>query len=196
MKTAGMQPYVFLDKAVLIADQPFNVDPARIRFAAGWTLALDRLHSAGFAFATVSNESGVAFGYYDEHALEVVRRYIASRFAPRGFELAGFLYCPHHPVGLVPRYTVDCDCHHPKPGLLRRADSELGADLPRSWLIGDSADDVLAARNASCRALVVDSGSESELFVGRRQTHPYRVAPDLCTAADLIVGELQTEAAA
>ncbi|HEY7566692.1 MAG TPA: HAD-IIIA family hydrolase [Gemmatimonadaceae bacterium] len=191
-----MEPFVFLDKAVLLSDQPFNVDPARIRLAAGWTLALDRLHGAGFSLATISNESGMAFGYYDEHALEVVQRHIASRFATRGFELAGFLYCPHHPVGSVARFTKDCDCHLPKPGLLRRAATELGADLQRSWLIGDSADDMLAARHASCRGLVVDSGSENELFVGRRQTHTYHVAPDLCTAADLIIGELQTEVAA
>jgi histidinol phosphatase-like enzyme len=91
---------------------------------------------------------------------------------------------------------MECDCHLPKAGLLRRAASELGADLQRSWLIGDSADDMLAARHASCRGLVVDSGSENELFVGRRQAHTYHVAPDLCTAADLIIGELQTEAAA
>ena len=191
-----MQPFVFLDKAVLLADQPFTVDPARLRFASGWTLALDRLHSAGYGLATISNESGIAFGYYDEHALEVVQRHVASRFAARGFELAGFLYCPHHPDGSIARYTVDCDCHLPKPGLLRRAAAELGADLQRSWLIGDSADDMLAARHASVRGLVVDSGSESELFVGQRQTHSYHVAPDLCTAVDLIIDEMQTEAAA
>lgn len=191
-----MQPFVFLDKSVLLADQPFNVDPARIRFAAGWTLALDRLHSAGYALATISNESGIAFGYYDERALEIVQRYIASRFATRGFALTGFLFCPHHPIGSVPKYTQDCDCHLPKPGLLRRAAAELGADLKRSWLIGDSADDMLAARQAGCQGLIVDSGSEIELFVGRRQAHTYHVAPDLCGAADLIIEELQTEAAA
>lgn len=191
-----MQPFAFLDKAVLLTEQPFNVDPARIRFAPGWTLALDRLHSAGFGLATVSNESGIAFGYYDEHCLEAVQRHIASRFATRGYELSGFLYCPHHRVGSVARYSVDCDCHLPKPGLLRRAATELGADLKRSWLIGNSADDMLAARHAGCQGLVVDSGSENELFVGRRQAHGYHVAPDLCTAADLIIGESQTEAAA
>ncbi|MGH7713671.1 MAG: D-glycero-alpha-D-manno-heptose-1,7-bisphosphate 7-phosphatase [Gemmatimonadaceae bacterium] len=192
----GARPFVFLDKSALLLDQPFNVDPARLRFAAGWSLAAERLYQAGFSLAVVSNESGIAFGYYDEHALDVLHRHVAARFASRALELAGFLYCPHHPEGTVARYVRNCDCHLPQPGLLRRAAIEMDADLRRSWLVGHSADDVLAARNADCRAMLVDSGHEPELLVARRQAQPYEVAPDLITAADLITAGQHAEAAA
>jgi len=193
----GTRPFVFLDKAgVLLTNQPLNVDPARLRFASGWTLGVERLFRSGFGLAVVSNESGIALGYYDEHALEVVHRHVAARFASRGIELDGFLYCPHHPEGTVAPYARACDCHLPQPGLFWRAATELGADLRRSWLIGDSADDVTAARNAGCRAILVDSGHEPELLAAHRLAQSHQVAPDLCTAADLIIDELHTEAAA
>lgn len=192
----GTRPFVFLDKAVLLAGLALNVDPARLRLASGWTLALERLFRAGFGLAVVANESGIALGYYNEHALDVMHRHVGARFASRGLELAGFLYCPHHPQGTVAPYARACGCHLPQPGLFWRAATELGADLGRSWLIGDSADDVVAARNATCRAILVDSGHEPELLAAHRLAQHYHVAPDLCTAADLIIDELQAEAAA
>jgi len=192
----GTRPFVLLNKPVLVSGPPFSVDPARLRFATGWTNALERLYHAGFGLASLSNESGIAFGYYDEHALEIVHRHVQARLASRGIELAGFLYCPHHPIGTVARYARNCDCHLPKPGLLRRAATELDADLRRSWMISSSADDIVAARHASCRAMLVDSGHEPELLVVRRQAQPYQVAPDLITAANAIIEEMHAEAAA
>ena len=192
----GSRPIVFLDKYVLLAGQPFNMDPARLRFASGWTIGLERLFRAGLGLAVVSNESGIALGYYGEHALDVVHRHVAARFASRGLEVAGFLYCPHHPEGTVPEYTRKCDCHLPQPGLFWRAAKELDADLSHSWFIGDSPDDVTAARKASCRVVLVDSGHEPELLAARRQLQTYPLAPDLCAAADLIIEGMVAEAAA
>jgi hypothetical protein len=73
---------------------------------------------------------------------------------------------------------------------------ELDADLHRSWVIGPSADDLVAAEHAGCRAMIVDSGHEPELLVARRPAQPYQVAPDLITAAGLIIEEVHAEAAA
>ncbi|MGQ0643315.1 MAG: HAD hydrolase-like protein [Gemmatimonadaceae bacterium] len=196
MTPNGSRPFIFFNKPALLSGPPFNVDPTRVRFAAGWTLGVERLYHGGFALAIISNESGIAFGYYDNHTLEILHRHVAARFASRALELSAFLYCAHHPDGTVARYARSCDCHLPQPGLLTRAATELGADLQHSWLIGSSADDVLAARNARCRAMLVDSGHEPELLVARRLAQPHRVAPDLITAAGLIVDEAHAEAAA
>jgi histidinol-phosphate phosphatase family protein len=190
------RPFAFINKPALLSGPPYNIDPARLRYAAGWTLGLERLYQAGFALAIVANESGVAFGYHDEHALDVLQRHVAARFASRGIELTAYLYCPHHPSGTVTRYARACDCHLPQAGLSNRAASEFAADLRRSWLIGATADDVVAARNAGCRAIVVDSGHEPELLVARRPAQPYELAPDLITAADLILEQAHAEAAA
>jgi len=190
------RPFVFINKPALISGPPFNVDPTRVRFAPGWTLGVERLSEAGFGLTLVSNESGIAFGYYDNHTLEILHRHVAARFAGRGLELSAFLYCPHHPDGTVSRYARTCDCHLPQPGLFIRAAAELEADLRRSWIIGSSADDLVAARNAGCRAIIVDSGHEPELLVTRRPAQSQRVAPDLITAAGLIIDESHAEAAA
>jgi D-glycero-D-manno-heptose 1,7-bisphosphate phosphatase len=194
--STATRPFVFLDKTVLLTNPPLNVDPARLRFAPGWTLAMERLYQAGFSIAVISNESGIALGFHDEHALDVIHRHVAARFASRGLEVSGFLYCPHHPSGTVASYTAACDCRLPRPGLLQRAARDLGADLRHSWLIGRSTDDVLAARDAGCRAVLVDSGHEPQLLAVRQLPLSYDVAPDLCAAADLILDERRTEAAA
>ncbi|MGQ0538308.1 MAG: D-glycero-alpha-D-manno-heptose-1,7-bisphosphate 7-phosphatase [Gemmatimonadaceae bacterium] len=191
----GLRPFVLIDKTVLLGDQPLNVDPARLRYAPGWSLAIERLNRAGFGFAVVGNEGGVALGLFDVHALEVVHRHLESRFASRGLELAGVLFCPHHPEGTVAAYAQACDCRIPAAGLFARAATELGAQLQRSWFIGDSVDDVTAARRAGCRVIVVDSGQESEL-VWQARPRSYQVAPDLCAAADLIMQEHYADVAA
>lgn len=190
------RPFIFLEKTALLLDQPLNVDPARLRFAAGWTLAMERLCQAGFALAVMSNESGLAFGYYDERALEALQRQVATRFTSRGLALAGFLYCPHHPQGTVAQFAQLCDCRFRGSGLFKRAANELGADLARSWLIAISPDALHAARSVGCRTILVDSGHEPELLVPRRHAQPYDVAPDLSTAAALAIAEHHADAAA
>lgn len=190
------EPFVFLEKGALLQDQPLNMDPARLRFASGWMIALERLHQAGFSIAIVSNESGLALGFYDERALEAVQRQVAVRFMSRGIGLAGFLYCPHHVDGTVAQFAKACECRLPRPDLFRRAGQELRADLRRSWLIGSAMDAIKAARSAGCRTIVVDSGQESEFLVSRRQASSQHVAPDLSAAAALIIAEHHAEAAA
>lgn len=190
------RPFVFLEKGALLQEQPLNIDPARLRFASGWMMGVEHLHQAGFAIAIVSNESGLAFGFHDERALEAVQRQVAARFTSRGIELAGFLYCPHHPAGTVAAFTEACECRLPRPELFRRAAKELHADLRRSWLIGSTMDAIAAARSAGCRAILVDSGQEPELLAPRRQAQLHQVAPDLSTAAALLIDEHHAEVAA
>jgi histidinol-phosphate phosphatase family protein len=159
-------------------------------------IGVEQLHRAGFAIAIVSNESGLAFGFHDEHALEAIQRQVAARFTGRGIEIADFLYCPHHQEGTVARFKQPCDCRLPRAGLFSRAAQELGADLGRSWLIGTTIDATAAAHAAGCRAILVDSGQESELLLSRRQPQPYQVAPDISAAAALLIEEHHAEAAA
>lgn len=177
---------VLLDKdGTLVEDVPYNVDPGRIRLAAGAADALPRLHAAGYGLIVVTNQSGVARGYFAEAALEVVERCLRELLAEVGVPLAGFYYCPHHPDGSDPTYAVVCECRKPEPGLIARAADDLGIDLARSWFVGDILNDVEAGRRAGCKTILVDNGSETEWVLNMWRRPDYVVA-DLAEAARAI----------
>src|SRR5262245_36427310 len=93
---------VFLDKdGTLIEDVPYNVDPGQIRLTPGAATGLRLLHERGFRLLIISNQSGVARGYFPEQALAAVEERLRELLAEVGVPLAGFYYCPHHPQGVV-----------------------------------------------------------------------------------------------
>ena len=187
-------PAVFLDKdGTLVEDVPYNVDPGRIRLAPGAAEGLRLLHRAGYRLFVVSNQSGVARGYFPERALTAVAERLRHLLAGCAVPLAGFYYCPHHPAGAVEEHAVVCACRKPAPGLLLRAAREHGVDLARSWLVGDILDDVEAGRRAGCRTILVDNGHETE-WVLRPERVPHRIASDLLDAARLIADYGRREA--
>ena len=183
---------VFLDKdGTLIVDVPYNVDPALIELAPGAVAGLTQLHTSGYRLVVITNQSGVARGRFAVEALRPVEDRLRAMLAEFGVPLAGFAFCPHHPEGSVPAYSVTCDCRKPAPGLLIRAAAELGIDLARSWFVGDILNDVEAGRRAGCRTVLLDVGHETEWLLGPDRT-PDRLAADLLEAATLI---LQADAA-
>jgi D-glycero-D-manno-heptose 1,7-bisphosphate phosphatase len=180
-------PAIFLDKdGTLVENVPFNVDPDRVRLADGAADALVRLQAAGFRFAVISNQPGVALGLFPERALDTVAVRLRALLGVAGVQLLGFFYCPHHPDGRVARYRTSCRCRKPAPGLVRRAAGRLGADLERSWVVGDILDDVEAGRRAGCRTVLLDGGGESEWAMSAERT-PHFVARSFREVADLIL---------
>jgi D,D-heptose 1,7-bisphosphate phosphatase len=135
----------------------------------------------------VSNQSGVARGYFDEAAIGPVEARLRALLDAAGVPLAGLYYCPHHPEGPVARYATACACRKPAPGLLLHAAREHGVDLARSWMIGDILHDVEAGRRAGCRTVLLDVGNETEWDVVPSRL-PDVVAGNLLDAARLIVG--------
>ena len=179
-------PAVFLDKdGTLVENLPYNVDPARIRLMPGAAEGLRRLHAAGYALIVISNQSGVARGFFPEAALVGVESELRSLLAEEGVPLAGFYYCPHLPGGDVPAYAIACPCRKPRPGLIVRAAQEQRLDLPRSWVAGDILDDVEAGRRAGCRTILIDNGNETEWARGPER-RPDFLAADLTRAAGII----------
>jgi histidinol-phosphate phosphatase family protein len=115
-------PAVFLDKdGTLVEDVPYCADPERMKLLPGAGPALRSLHEAGWRLAVVTNQSGVARGLFPESALAAVEARLREVLAAEGVPLAAFLYCPHHPDGVVPAYAVHCDCRKPEPGLILAA---------------------------------------------------------------------------
>ncbi|MCA1684634.1 MAG: HAD family hydrolase [Planctomycetia bacterium] len=183
----GAARAAFLDKdGTLVDDLPYNVDPAKVRLAAGAAEGLRRLHEAGYALFVVTNQSGVARGMFHESSLAAVEDRLRGLIAEAGAELAGFFYCPHHPEGVVSPYARDCDCRKPSPGMIVRAARERGVDLARSWMVGDILDDIEAGRRAGCRTVLIDNGNETE-WVLTPDRRPHYLAADLTEAARRVV---------
>jgi len=177
---------VFLDKdGTLIENVRYNVEPLQVRFTANAIDGVRRLHELGFLLIVVSNQPGVAFGYFDEAALDALGRYLKAMLAAHGVALAGVYCCPHHPQGSVPRYANHCDCRKPAAGLLHRAAAAHGIDLAQSWLIGDILDDVEAGARAGCRTILLDNGNETEWRAGEFR-RPDFVVSNVAQAAERI----------
>jgi D-glycero-D-manno-heptose 1,7-bisphosphate phosphatase len=192
-KRAG-RPVVFIDKdGTLIEDLPYNVDPARVRFAPGAREAVRLLGGAGLDLVIVTNQSGVARGYFDEADLAHLGEHLEREVAALGGRLAGFYACPHLPEGTVEAFALECACRKPAPGLIHQAAAEIGADPGRSWFIGDTWMDVAAGAAAGCRTILV--GPEYR----DRPGHPPGVVadaavPDLLAAAYVILAALDDDA--
>ena len=177
---------IFLDKDGTIVDNvPYNVDPARISLAAGVVEGLRLLHLRGYRLVVISNQSGVAQGYFTEEALAQAADHLRSLLHAFGVPLAGFYYCPHHPDGRIEQYKIRCACRKPEPGLLLRAAAEHNANLAQSWFIGDTLSDVEAGRKAGCRTILIDNGNEAEWKLSRARM-PHHTTLDLAQAARLI----------
>jgi histidinol-phosphate phosphatase family protein len=183
----GLRAAIFLDKdGTLIEDVPYNVDPNLIRLTDGALDGLRALHEAGYLLIVVSNQSGIARGYFEEQALGAAEKRVRGLLSAGGVPLAGFYYCPHHPDGCVDPYSVECECRKPAPGLVTRAARDLGVDVGRSWMIGDILHDVEAGRRAGCRTILLDVGHETEWELTRSRIPDFTV-PSLDAAARLII---------
>ncbi|NJO49830.1 MAG: HAD-IIIA family hydrolase [Leptolyngbyaceae cyanobacterium RM2_2_4] len=177
---------VFLDKdGTLVEDVPYNVDPEQIRLTVGALEAVRSLHLTDYQLFIITNQSGVARGYFPETALITVEQHLRELFQSVGVPLAGFYYCPHHPDGSVTHYATHCNCRKPQPGLLLRAASQHQIDLNQSWFIGDILHDIQAGRQAGCRTILLDNGNETEWQLSPQRL-PHHTVNNLIEAANVI----------
>jgi D-glycero-D-manno-heptose 1,7-bisphosphate phosphatase len=181
------RPAVFFDtEGTLTEVQVRKSDPtsAALVFGAGeWLTALG---DAGYALVVVSSMPGIAFKLFDEDAAARGLALLAAQVRDAGARLTDALYCPHHPSALVARYRVECTCRKPAPGLLLRAAQLHDLDLARSWVVGDTLDDVEAGRRVGAHTVLIDNGGEVEWREGA-QRRPHYTVRDLGEAARAIL---------
>lgn len=174
---------IFIDKdGTLIEDVPYNVSPELIRLSWKAGPALQLFQMLGYSLFVVTNQPGIAKGFFTEQSMKMVHERLDELLAQYDVRLDGFYYCPHSPDGLVTRYATVCDCRKPMPGMLERAAREHDIDLDQSWMIGDILNDVEAGRRAGCNTVLIDNGNETE-WVMSEMRKPHLVAPDLYSAA-------------
>lgn len=154
------------DKAVFFdRDGVLNVDVAylykieALRWVEGAREAAAYLTDLGYKLFIVTNQSGIARGYYTVEQMQELHSYMQQEIAAAGGKIEKIYYCPHHKEGVVPAYSCDCDCRKPKPGMLLQAFAEYDIDKAQSFLIGDGQRDVQAAEAAGIRGYLFKGGN-------------------------------------
>lgn len=181
-----MQKAIFIDKdGTLIKDVPYNVDPDLINLEKDCIEGLQRFKMLGYKLIIISNQSGVARGYFEESALKNVESKIKDLLTEHGISLNGFYYCPHHPEGTVTRYKKVCDCRKPNPGMILRAARENKIDLSHSFMIGDILNDIEAGKRAGCKTILIDNGNETE-WIMNAYNHPDFTVKNINEAASKV----------
>lgn len=163
LSTAGPQgrrKAAFVNRdGVIIADSGFLYRVEELEFLPGAIEGLQRLQAAGYLLVVITNQSGIARGFYTEDEYRRFTAAMQQRLSAAGVQLSAVEFCPHLPDAQIARYRVNCDCRKPRPGMLERAAAELNIDLAASILIGDRATDIQAGRSAGVgRCWLVRSG--------------------------------------
>ena len=154
----GKRPAAFLDRdGVLNVDHGFTHKPDQLEWIKGAPEAVQLLNEAGYIVLVITNQSGVARGFYDEAAIHKFHTHLQDALREQGAHIDAFYYCPHHPDGTVKRLAVHCRCRKPNPGMLEQAAREWPIDLSRSFLIGDKDADMSAAAAFHIRGIKFDS---------------------------------------
>lgn len=152
-------PAVFLDRDGTIIDEVGYLDrPERVSLYPFSIAAIRALNRAGFRVVMVTNQSGIARGFFSEVTVQAVHAHIADLLAAGGAHLDAYYYCPHHPDGRVAPYAGACDCRKPSRGLVDRAVRELSIDPTQSYAVGDRWLDVKLGRNMGGRGILVRTG--------------------------------------
>ena len=179
MTTKASESAIFLDR-----DGTLNVDVGyldaveRLELIPGAVEAVRMFNRLNKKVIVVSNQSGVARGYFDEDRVREIHAALAQKFARAGAAIDAFYYCPHHPTFGKPPYLQDCDCRKPRPGMFVKAAREHNIDLTRSFMIGDKYSDVEAGKRLQMTSILVLTGSGKK-HVQRYKDDPTRIQPDI-----------------
>ena len=174
---------VFLDRdGTINVDPGYLGDPEKFHFLPGVVNALTRLREAGYLIFVISNQSGIARGFFRDEDLRKIHDKMTAALRAEGIALDGIYYCPHHPA-------EQCSCRKPSPALVLEASRSYDIDLRGSFFIGDRVSDIETGKNAGCSTILVLTGAgEEALRELPASRQPDHVARDLFVAVSWILG--------
>jgi D-glycero-D-manno-heptose 1,7-bisphosphate phosphatase len=179
----GVVNELVLDPRTGLPESPLRVED--VVLIPGAADALKRLAGAGWLLVGVSNQPAAAKGTVSVAQLEEVQARVVQLLGAEGASFDAFHMCLHHPDGVVPELSGDCECRKPAPGMLLEAARQLAIDLQASWMIGDTDSDVLAGGAAGCQTVLVKHRDSVHKRNG--MARPDAVVPDLDAGAALLL---------
>lgn len=186
-----MNKAVFLDRDGTVNEEVgYMSDLSNFRVIPGVGPAIRKLNEAGFKVVVVTNQSGVARGYFAESFVHEAHVLLLEMLKRDEARIDALYYCPHHPTAGNSRYTMNCVCRKPKTGLIENAVKEMGIDLTLSYMVGDKWSDIELGQRAGVHAVLVSTGYAADDPGNKRPAHipdPDFVAHSLREAADWII---------
>jgi D-glycero-D-manno-heptose 1,7-bisphosphate phosphatase len=182
---------VFLDRdGTINKEVGYLSNPGGLVLIDGSGGAVRRINEAGFLAVLVTNQSGIARGYFTEAVLETIHARLTAELEKTGARLDGIYVCPHHTEGTVASYTVDCGCRKPQTALVEKAARNLDIDLSASYMVGDHFKDIELARNSGMRSVLVLTGHGQEEWDAADEamrSRPDYVAVNLAAAVEWLL---------
>jgi D-glycero-D-manno-heptose 1,7-bisphosphate phosphatase len=157
---------VFLDRDdTVIRDPGYLSNPDGINILPGAAEAIRVLNESGIPSIIITNQSGIARGFFKEEILESIHKRLTTLLAGQGARIDAIYYCPHHPDGIRQEYRVACTCRKPEPGLLLKAAQDFGLDLKHCYLVGDKPIDVETIHKVGGKGILISTGKDMPLTV-------------------------------
>ncbi|NOY52865.1 MAG: HAD family hydrolase [Deltaproteobacteria bacterium] len=185
---------IFLDRDGTINEEVGYLDhPDRIVLLPGAARAIRRINENQLPAVVITNQSGIARGYFNETAVAAIHDRLRKELKREGAYLDAIYLCPHHPEGAVPEYRRECPCRKPGTALVEKAAEDLGIDLQASFMIGDHVKDMELALAAGMTAVMVRTGHGRKQWAQTDNDLRCRIAhlaEDLAAAVEWILGEL------
>jgi D-glycero-D-manno-heptose 1,7-bisphosphate phosphatase len=185
------KPAVFIDRDGTVNEQMGYINHvSRFVILPGVVEGLRLLNENGFHAVIVSNQSGVARGYFPLGLVQEVHDFLDASLKKDHVTVDGIFFCPHHPNGSVPEFTKRCNCRKPRTGLIDQACRSLEIDLQNSYAIGDRCEDIQFARRAGVKGILVKTGyglGEIQYLLPQSTAKPVYIAEDLLHAVQWII---------
>lgn len=159
------RPAVFFDRdGVLNEEVGYLYKAEEFHWQKGAVEAIRFLNERGYYVFVVTNQSGVARGFYTEKDVQALHNWMNGELQKQGAKIDAFYYCPHHPEAAIERYRQVCSCRKPLPGMIRQAAEQYEIDFGRSLMIGDRESDVACAKQAGITGRIF-SGGDLAIFI-------------------------------
>ena len=154
-----MKKAIFLDRdGTINIEKDYIYKPEDLVFEDGAIEALKTFKNLGYILIVITNQSGIARGYFTEDDLHRFNKNMNDLLKKDGVEIEEFFYCPHHPTKGIGEYLVDCDCRKPNNKLIEEAIKKYDIDREKSFMIGDKKSDIGAGLKSNLRTVLVKTG--------------------------------------
>jgi D-glycero-D-manno-heptose 1,7-bisphosphate phosphatase len=180
---------VFLDRDGTINEEVnYLSEPDQLKLIPGAIEAITMLNQDRIPVIVVTNQAGIARGYFTEERLDLIHKTLNQILISVGARIDDFYYCPHHPTAGKGDYLLNCNCRKPQPGMLIEAAKKWQLDLSQCYLIGDKSSDIMAGKKAGCHTILVRSGyGKEQLADWKEKELPDRVSENLLSAVEMFI---------